>query len=185
MQHPLHTPVAVQDIVPPQRLQAKQGWPLEMGGGGSCLTRPAGGHIIWRSKGLSVKYFTAHHPPSCPHRTHRSRNRPDWRSPWCRAPFSPSLSSEVQQSLTRETVIRRAKAKALMWASVEGVNHHLQLARRDSRKVLPEQTVRVLIKPPLARTAWVCKKLFGSKPLLHILVVKELIPIVYREGTDE
>ncbi|WP_285815600.1 hypothetical protein, partial [Phocaeicola sartorii] len=99
MQHPLHTPVAVQDIVslPPQRLQAKQGWPLEMGGDGSCLTRLAGGHIIWRSKGLSVKYFTAHHPPSCPHRTHRSRNRPDWRSPWCRAPFSPSLSSEVQQ----------------------------------------------------------------------------------------
>lgn len=72
-----------------------------------------------------------------------------------------------------------------MWASVEGVNHHLQLARRDSRKALPEQTVRVLIKPPLAWTAWVCKKLFGSKPLLHILVIKELIPIVYRKGTEE
>lgn len=105
--------------------------------------------------------------------------------------FTPSLSSEVHQSLTRETVKGRAKAKVLTRSRVEGVNHHLQLARRDSRKVklfrkvLPEQTVRVLIKPTLARTAWVCKKLFGSKPLLHILVVKELIPIVYCEGAEE
>ena len=47
----------------------------------------------------------------------------------------PGLSSEEQQSLAREAVGGRAKPKALTWVRVDGVNHRLQLARRDSREI--------------------------------------------------
>ena len=162
MQHPLHTPVAVQDIVslpPPQRLQAKQGWPLEMGGGGSCLTRLAGGHIIWRSKGLSVKYFTAHHPPSCPHRTHRSRNRPDWRSPWCRAPFSPSLSSEVQQCASEP--LMRSRAAHLLASSCSA-----QIDR---------QNFRLDFSPPFASHLAAKSSKLREKPMIIFRVFLSII----------
>lgn len=109
MQHPLHTPVAVQDIVSlPPTFAGKAGMALGNGRGRIMLDPASRGTHHLAFQGLSVKYFTAHHPPSCPHRTHRSRNRPDWRSPWCRAPFSPSLSSEVQQCASEPLMRSRA-----------------------------------------------------------------------------
>lgn len=100
-------------------------------------------------------------------------------------------SSQVQQSMEWEALIRGTKSKAFSRAGVERGNHSLKVLRRNRgevklfREILAEQTVGVFIKATLSRTARVSKKFFCPQDMLHGLIVKEFISIVYCEGTKQ
>lgn len=101
------------------------------------------------------------------------------------------MSSEVQRSVKRETLSRRTKTETFTWAIVERIHHKVKVLQRERREVklfreiLTEQTVSVLIKPPLAGTSGIGKELFCTELLLHGLIVKEFIAIVDREGPKQ
>ena len=97
----------------------------------------------------------------------------------------------MQQSVEWEALIRGTKSKAFSRAGVERGNHSLKVLRRNRgevklfREILAEQTVGVFIKATLSRTARVSKKFFCPQGMLHGLIVKEFISIVYCEGTKQ
>ena len=91
--------------------------------------------------------------------------------------------------MKREALGRRTKSEAFAWTIVECGNHSQKILSRDGgevklfREILTEQAIGVLIKAALARTARIGKELFCPQDILHSLVVKEFISIVYRKGT--
>ena len=93
--------------------------------------------------------------------------------------------------MKRKALSRRAKAEAFTRAKIEGKDHSLEFLIRDGgeikffREILTKQTVCIFVQAALARTTRICEKFLCSQLLFHILVVKKLISVIYRERAEQ
>ena len=71
------------------------------------------------------------------------------------------------------------------------MNHGLKLLRGDGKEVtffgeiLPEQAVGILIQAALPGTVGVSEIDASVQTLLHVLITKELVAVIYGEGTQQ